>query len=99
MPRRLHRAVLRASALLLVAALLVPLALGGHRHADHAARPCAVCVATQHMPVVTARSAAPAPPLLAAVALHVPAVVPLVSRRTPLHAGRAPPLPLALHAA
>ena len=99
MPRRLHRAVLRASALLLVAALLVPLALRGHRHADHAARPCAVCVATQHMPVVTARSAAPAPPLLAAVALHVPAVAPPFSFRAPLHAGRAPPLPLALHAA
>ena len=39
--------------ILLVALLLVPVLATGHRHAAHAAAPCAACVVTQHTPVVS----------------------------------------------
>jgi hypothetical protein len=95
MSRVRRRGARLASALSLIALLLVPVALASHVHADPlAGRSCAVCIAAHHSPAVT--HAAPA-----VAAARVPAPVPGTPPTCPparleraAHAGRAPPLPV-----
>ena len=89
-----QRAVQSAGALLVLALLLVPLALGGHRHSVNqvgAADACSICVATHHSPAAgTAPLPDAAPDLLGSLV-----VIPLVTvpeSPPPLsHSGRGPP--------
>jgi hypothetical protein len=77
----------------LVALLLVPLALRGHRHVEHAstARPCASCVVANHSPAVSAPILAGLAPVLQGfTAAPSPDPSPACHER-PAAAGRAPP--------
>jgi len=83
------------AAAFLAVLLLPPLLLRGADHADHAAssRPCAVCTAVQHTPLVRTPAPAAAAPRVASVTLASvePAAPPAADR--PVQVGRAPPLP------
>jgi len=59
----------RASPLLLVALLFVPVVLSGHHHAAGSTAPCASCALTHHTPVVATATAA--------AAIGAPLVVPV----------------------
>jgi hypothetical protein len=82
----------RASILALIALLLVPLALRGHRHLDVGAdtRLCAVCLATSHTPVLGTPAPVAIPVLLR---VESPALTYPVLQRLdrPSRTGRAPP--------
>jgi hypothetical protein len=87
-----RRASRTLGALVLAVLLLVPLAFGGHSHANH--RPsatCATCVAAHHTPSVAAPTlgVAPSPGPEVVVAAAAP-VVSSRHHRLPF-AGRAPP--------
>lgn len=101
MSRLRHRALRGVNLLLAIGALLLPLVLASHHHAD-AGRPapaCAVCLVAQHAPVAASAPLEVAAPLLVAMAL-APSVASAPSSRTrPRHVGRAPPALLASHAA
>ena len=58
MARLRHGAVQTLGVLCLVALLLEPVVLGGHRHAGNqaASDTCALCIAAHHSPVVTTPS-------------------------------------------
>jgi hypothetical protein len=89
----------RASGVLhvvLVALLLVPTLLHGHRHpASDTPASCALCVATHHTPAVQAAPlAAPAPVARAVALTFVPDLPSTPGARRP-HTGRGPPLALA----
>jgi hypothetical protein len=81
------------SALLLVALLLVPLALGGHRHANEVAgaNGCATCVVAHHLPAVSGPLVAHVAPLLVALRLLGTDTAALPSDAQPVALGRAPP--------
>lgn len=89
----------RVGIALLIALLLVPLALGGHRHEadDASARTCNACVVAHHSPVVTA----PIPVAPTPVVLRTPFTArPLVScarGERPAPTGRGPPSSRPLH--
>ena len=82
----------RVGALLLAVALLVPLGLQGHAHADDAAaRSCATCVVT-HTPLAPATAvAAPLAVLVATPVVPAAFVAPPAGHR-PFAVGRAPPV-------
>jgi hypothetical protein len=96
-----HRTRARAGVALLIALLLVPLALGGHRHdaGSLAGRTCGACVLAHHSPVV----ATPVPVALVPTVLRAPFTArPIVSCARgdrPVPIGRAPPPPPSLHTA
>jgi len=82
-----------ASALLVVALLIVPIAASAHTHRDlQAARSCATCVAAHHSPAIVV------PAIGAAASIQATADLPSTVRIAPAHpqrsprAGRAPPL-------
>jgi len=87
------RAVRLASALLMVALLLVPVLASAHSHRDpQAARSCATCIAAHHAPAIVASA------IVAGTAVLAAAAPSLRRQRVPARphrsarAGRAPPL-------
>jgi hypothetical protein len=87
-----RRAARVASALLMVALLVVPVVASAHTHRDPgAARSCATCVAAHHSPAIVVPVIQAAAPVRATVAPALPSrVAPAHSHRSP-RAGRAPP--------
>ena len=85
-------AVRLASALLMIALLLVPLAASAHTHRDpRAAASCATCIAAHHAPAIVAGAIAAAAVIVSARARMLrPPLVPAHPQRSP-RAGRAPP--------
>jgi hypothetical protein len=89
-----HRVWQRFSSLLLVALLLIPLALSGHRHVNDVAQAgsCATCLVVHHLPAASPPAVAHVAPVL--VALRLPGSLPaaLAGDARPVAHGRAPPL-------
>jgi hypothetical protein len=90
-----RRVVGLASALLMVALLVVPIAASAHTHRDPgAARNCATCVAAHHSPAIVMPAIQAAASPCATLALPLPSrVAPAHPHRSP-RAGRAPPAPV-----
>lgn len=100
MRRVRQRWVRPVSALLLVAALLLPAALRAHRHAEHvAARPCAVCIVAKHSPIAGAEPVRVLAPLLVGRHTVQPTPAEPASRERPPRVGRAPPSSAAVQSA
>lgn len=80
----------------LIALLLVPALLHGHRHdtPGSAAGPCAACVAAHHTPAVYAPTVLSAAPALAVHVVHAPPLGAGSKAERPFRIGRAPPRPL-----
>src|SRR5262245_53390736 len=77
---------------LLVALLLVPVALTGHRHASHAAQPCATCLSVLHTPAASAPALAHVDPVFIGMRVCDGAPAVQSTDEAPVAVGRAPPV-------
>jgi hypothetical protein len=81
----------------LVALLLVPGLLHGHRHV--ASHPCAVCVVAKHSPAVRPMVSVVVAPVLVTLAAPAHGALAPAAHDRLVRPGRAPPLALALYPA
>lgn len=88
-----HRVVGLPGLLFLVALVLVPVALAGHRHAAHAAQslPCATCLTVLHTPATSAPPPAHVDPVFAGFRVPDGALAVQSADEAPIAVGRAPP--------
>jgi hypothetical protein len=83
----------RAAVLLLVGLLLVPLAVSGHRFAQHDVhdRGCAACVVAHQASLVAPSTMSTAPVVARGPAAHAPCLAVVARAERSPQAGRAPP--------
>ncbi len=84
---------------LLIALLLVPVALSGHRHATHGAQsvPCATCLSVLHTPAANAAPVAHVDPVFVGMRVCDGAPAAQHTGEAPLALGRAPPVAPVTH--
>jgi hypothetical protein len=89
------RGRVRYAIALLIALFLVPMLARGthHTHDASAARVCAVCVVTKHVPGVAVAPLEATRPVLVRTTFAAPGLPAGTAGDHPLHGGRAPPFP------
>jgi hypothetical protein len=92
MSRVRHRLTRRAASLLLLALLMVPVALRGHAHANHAVQSaCAACLVAHHTPTTSAAPVATVQPVFATCRATSAGPIARSVDEQPVAHGRAPP--------